>query len=110
MSKSNQPLTEAEKKQLIFSLQELEDRGVPVPAHYKDVYRPKQYVWPVDSNGYFISRNGTFFTPYEEQEGFINSNAVLVLFRSGRGGGKTASGAQKALKKIEQLRAEGKWD
>jgi len=95
-------LTPDDKRQLIFILHEMKDRGLDIPEEYKDLFKKKQLHWPVDRNGYFIRRDGHFFVPHEQQKLFIDAPQRFVLFRAGRGSGKTASGAQKALRKIKK--------
>ena len=96
--KSN--LTSEERKKLLYMVQEMQSRGIEVPKESLALLESHDPEWPVDPDGYFIKRDGTQFVPYEEQEKFILSRAVLSQFRSGRGGGKTGAGAQKALRKI----------
>jgi phage terminase large subunit-like protein len=102
MPKAKIRLTIDDKRKLLLALHEMAERGLPLPKEVKAIFKQENKIWPVAPNGYFVRRDGKIFTPYEEQEGFINSRAVLCLFRSGRGGGKTGSGAQKALKKLQK--------
>lgn len=95
-------LTPEEKRRLVFVLQEMMERGIEIPKEYKRLFQKKQINWPVDRSGYFIRRDGKFYVPKGEQEDFINATQRFVLFRSGRGGGKSAAGAQKALRKIQK--------
>jgi phage terminase large subunit-like protein len=84
-------------RELSILLAEAERRGLQLPTIRKRVDFPK------DSNGYYVKQDGTRFgTSNEESIRFIESDAVLSALISGRGGSKSASGAQKALKKIEQ--------
>ena len=78
-------------------LGELKRRGLELPEINRTI------VFPKDSNGYFVKQDGTqFSTANEESVRFIESDSVLSALISGRGGSKTASASQKALKKIEQ--------
>ena len=76
MPKYNQPLSPEEKRTLIFALEEMESRGIPVPKQYGDLFRKKELVWPVDKDGYFISRDGRAYNPTKAQDGFITSKAI----------------------------------
>lgn len=96
MPRYQQEATQEELQELALLLGELRSRGLELP---KDVLS-KKLVWPVDNSGYFTKLDGKFFQPREELENFIKSNARFVALVSGRGGGKTAAGAQKALQKI----------
>lgn len=90
-----------EKKKLIIALHELKSRGLDIPIDIKkSIEKKNNIIWPVDENGYFIRRDGHKFVPYPEQEAFIKSTQRYVLFRGGRGSGKSSAGAQKALRKI----------
>jgi len=57
--------------------------------------------WPTDEEGFFKKSDGTKYVPYDEQRKFVQGTAVFSLFKGGRGSGKSASGAQKSLKKIQ---------
>src|SRR3990167_8590745 len=96
---NTEALTPQEKRELTLLLAEAKNRNLRLPVEKID---RTQVVFPRDENGYFVKNNGKSFTPYEAQELFIHSNARFVLFRGGRGSGKTGSGAQKALDKIAQ--------
>jgi predicted phage terminase large subunit-like protein len=85
------------KKQLLALIAEAQSRGIRLP---KELLSPI-YTFPSDENGYFINSTGRHFNANDNQKAFISSRARFVAFISGRGGGKSASGAQKALKKIE---------
>ena len=87
-----------QKRKLAIIINEMEQRGLQVP----DEYRPKEINWGMDAQGYFIKQNGTLYNPTEEQGGFVKSPARLVGFFGARGSGKSAAGAQKAVKKIQQ--------
>ena len=83
-------------RRLAVLLDEGERRGLPVDASMFN----RDIIFPVDQSGYFVKRDGSLYSPNEKQENFLNSNAVLSAFISGRGGGKSCAGAQKALAKI----------
>lgn len=91
-------ITKDERKQLLALLAEAQSRGLDIPKNLIT----NTYIFPKDENGYFIKQDGSHFNANSNQERFINSTARFVAFVSGRGGGKTSSGAQKALRKIEQ--------
>lgn len=85
------------QERLILLVDEAKRRGIEVPTIRSRVE------FPIDSNGFFTKEDGTRFKlGNEESIRFIRSNAVLSALISGRGGSKTSSGAQKALKKIAQ--------
>ena len=83
-------------------IDEARRRGLDVPT-YKKVIR-----FPVDSNGYFVREDGKQYDPndkegnYRESTRFVESTSVLSALISGRAGGKTAAGSQKALRKVSQ--------
>ena len=89
-------ITPDNNKKLLALLAEAKARGIVLPSDVQlpDVVEDK---WNVDERGYFTARNGKRFNPRPELESFINNTARFSLIRSGRGGGKTTSGAQKAL-------------
>jgi len=58
--------------------------------------------FPVDRNGYFTRRDGRYYNANESQKAFIDSKARFCAFVGSRGSGKTAAGAQKALRKVAQ--------
>lgn len=94
--------TPEDRKRLLALLSEAKVRGIKIP---KDVQLPKlekKNNWNQDENGYFIRRDGRHFRPRDELIEFINCKERFVLLRSGRGGSKTTSGVQKALKKIKE--------
>jgi len=102
MPKAKIRLTVEEKRKLLYALNEIESRGLQLPDSAKELFVKKDLVWPVDANGYFVRKDGHIFNPYDEQRKFIDATQRYTLFRGGRGSGKSGSGAQKALKKIEQ--------
>lgn len=93
--------SEIANKRLLALLAEAKARGIPIPKNvdYKGVHASAE--WNTDENGYFISRKGKRFVPRPELEEFIKSTSRYILLRSGRGGGKSTSGVQKALLKIK---------
>ena len=96
------PLSDEKKKLLIFALEEAKSRGLELPKETAGAFKKKELVWPIDPNGYFVKKDGTLYNANDAQAGFINSDARFSLLYSGRGGGKSAAGSQKALRKIEQ--------
>lgn len=99
---TQKPLTYEEKQLLIFTLDEMKARGIKVSKEVLDALKAREANWPVDRNGYFVKRDGTQYKPTEQQAAFVHSTARYSAFFTGRGGGKSASGAQKALHKIMQ--------
>lgn len=91
-------LTNEELVELNRLLEEAKARGIPIPTEKAE----KRVEWNLGSNGYFAREDGRLYTPTPTQESFINDDARYVCFASGRGGGKTAASAQKALRKIMQ--------
>jgi len=91
-------ITPDEKERLKFLMAELAARGIKIPSSQL----PKFQKWPTDDNGFCMKNDGTFFRPGEAQLNFVNSRARFVALISGRGGGKTCAGSQKALQKIMQ--------
>lgn len=95
-------ISDEDARRLKILLSELDARG-----KIDDVRRIRQklttkQVFHTDSNGYFPRRDGKLFTPIAQQAEFIESNAFFSLLYSSRGGGKSAAGAQKALRKISK--------
>lgn len=96
-------LDEVGQKELLLLLQEARNRGMKLKEKTVDkapTFKHKA-VWPVAENGYFIRDDGHLYIPTLEHERFIASNARFILFRGGRGSGKSAAGAQKAMLKIK---------
>lgn len=94
-------LTPEEQKRLRLLLAEANTRNIRVPV---EAVRKDLAIFPKDENGYFIKEDGTNYRATKSHASFINSNARFVLFFGSRGAGKSAAGAQKAIRKI----AEGK--
>ena len=96
MPKYTGDLKTDEKERLYLLLEEMKSRGLSVPeTAYRTILK-----WPVDKNGYFSKLDGKFYDPNQNHIDFLKSNARFVALVSGRGGGKTAVGSQKALEKI----------
>ena len=96
MPKYTGDLKTEEKERLYLLLDEMKSRGLSVPeTAYKTILK-----WPIDRNGYFSKLDGKFYDPNQNHIDFLKSNARFVALVSGRGGGKTAVGSQKALEKI----------
>lgn len=89
-------------KRLLVLLAEAKARGIPIPKDVEYMGIQQNNEWNTDENGYFISRTGRHFNPREELVDFITSRARYILLRSGRGGGKSTAGIQKALLKMKQ--------
>lgn len=95
--KPNLSLTDKEKERLSLLLGEAESRGINVA---KGINVVTSYKWPIDSRGYFTKLDGSQYIPTEDQDKFIDSTARFSAFFGSRGSGKSAGGAQKALRKI----------
>ena len=95
-------ISSEEKKKLLLIITEMKSRGIPIPDDLEIPEGQSQTSWNLDTHGYFVREDGWTFHPREELENFIKSPARFILLQSGRGGGKTASGVQKALLKIKQ--------
>ena len=92
-------LTTEEKQQLAVLVNEMKQRGIPIPEDYVNLTRKR---FPTDSNGYFVKSDGKQYNATETHEQFINSTARFIGLFSGRGAGKSGAGSQKALRKIQQ--------
>src|SRR5512139_4338282 len=94
----------SQKEKLATLLAEMDARGLILPDEVKqELSLTKKIVqWPVNEAGCFTSRDGRSFIRNEHQAPFIFSDSRFAALISGRGGGKTASGAQKALRKIKE--------
>jgi phage terminase large subunit-like protein len=98
-----QPLRIEEQQKLVSLLSELKSRGLEMPEDYKNLLSPeikKDVKWRLGGNGYFLKTDGKQYVPTEQQKAFISSEARFVLLRSGRGGGKSAAGSQKAMFRV----------
>ena len=91
-----QNLPPQEAKRLQTLTDELDRRGIKVSA---EIQRTK-ILWPVDSRGFLPKRDGSLYDPSENQESFVRSDAYFSAFIGSRGSGKSAGGAQKAIRKI----------
>lgn len=97
------PLTREERKELEAIIFEMRSRGIEPSVELQALLTPEKQTsknFRLASNGYFIRTDGRLYNPNPNQEAFIKSNARFVLFRAGRGGGKSAAGSQKAMFKI----------
>ena len=92
------------REKLRLVLAEIQARGLAIPDEFRDeLIGVKTAVnFPINKWGCFINREGKPFIPNEKQQPFIFSEARFSALISGRGGGKSASGAQKAIRKISQ--------
>lgn len=106
MTLNQKTITTDEKKRLVAILAEMKARGLQLPQGVEIPRTKEDPGWNTDENGYFKRQKdegkGLLFKPRPELEAFIKSQARFELLRSGRGGGKTVAGAQKALLKIKQ--------
>lgn len=87
-------------KQLYILLGEARRRGIDVSNIIRERTKKEELKWPLDDEGYFPPNEGRPYRPNENQKRFLLSKARFCALISGRGGGKTATGAQKALFKI----------
>lgn len=97
---NNKRLTSEERKTLLFVMMEMRARGVPVPEDFELPQSRIDLTWGLGKNGYFVKNDGYIFNPRDELVSFIEDDARFSILKSGRGGGKSTSGAQKALFKI----------
>ena len=89
-----------DKRKLVLLLQEMKSRGLSIPNNIRLPQTKITNDWGLDDNGWFVSKDKKHFISRPVLEDFINCTARFILLKSGRGGGKTTSAAQKALKKI----------
>jgi predicted phage terminase large subunit-like protein len=96
-------LSEEEMKFLPALLAEAESRGLMdgIRASIAKTRNKKTRPFPRDEKGYFYKFDGKQFKPNEAQAGFLSSEAYFLGLIGGRGGGKSSSGSQKVLQKIE---------
>jgi predicted phage terminase large subunit-like protein len=87
-------LTKEQELQILID--EMERRGKDAALELER----RKIAWPIGSNGYFYKRDGKSYNPSENQGGFVHSNAYFSAYIGPRGSGKSAGGAQKALRKI----------
>jgi len=95
-------LSEVQRKRLAGVISEIRARNLPIPP---DLRLDAPMNWPLDENGFLIKNNGTKYQISDDQVEvgkFVTSKARFAALISGRGGGKSAAGAQKALKKIRE--------
>jgi len=93
-------LSKKEKQQLKAYLAEMRSRGLEIPEEIKQKIRKTEVAWPVSKEGYLIKNTGLLYNASEAQASFIANKSRFSLFVGGRGSGKSAAGAQKALHKI----------
>lgn len=95
-------LSPEEKKKLVFLLAEMKSRSIPIPENLEIPASRIDRTWGLGENGYFVKTDNSLFNPREVLEAFIKDESRFILLKSGRGGGKSASGAQKAMFKVKQ--------
>ena len=96
-------LTEQEKQYLVALLSEIKNRGLENKLQSLKLTETRQKRnFHVDENGYFVRRDGRKYNPSEEHRKVLQSNSRYIIARGSRGSGKSALGAQKALKKLSQ--------
>ena len=89
-------LSPEEEKRLRALQGELERRGIRV----EDRIGRTKILWPIDSRGYLTKFDGSAYEPSDNQGAFVNSTAYFSAFIGSRGSGKSAAGAQKAIRKV----------
>ncbi len=92
--------TSEQKRKILAILAEMKARGIPIPPGLEIPKTNTEARWQTNYRGYFPRMDGRVYTPTPEQEAFILDTSRFSLFRGSRGSGKTAAGAQKALRKI----------
>lgn len=93
-------LSTEDRRKALMILAEMKSRGLSIPAGLDLPDGKTTYSWNLDENGYFIKVDGKRFKPRQVLIDFINDKSRFILLKSGRGGGKSTSGAQKALMKV----------
>lgn len=94
-------LTQQEKELLLYALTQAKSRGMSVDTN---VLKSKRGEWILDDRGFFVKNDGKFYNPTSAGAlEFLNDTETrfLAMF-GGRGSGKTTTGAQKAIKKIQK--------
>jgi len=89
-------LSPEEEKYLAALAGELESRGIRI----EDRIGRTKILWPIDSRGYLTKFDGSAYEPSINQENFVQSEAYFTAFIGSRGSGKSAAGAQKAIRKL----------
>jgi phage terminase large subunit-like protein len=98
---AKRPLSKEEQQELDALLLEIQSRGLQEPTSVNPE-AIKDREWRLGGNGYFLRNDGKQYIPTEQQELFIKSTARFVLYRGGRGAGKTAAGGQKSMFKVKE--------
>lgn len=95
---------ERKRQKLKLLIAEYRSRGKELPDEIKSILRgEKQEIqWKTNEFGWFYKADGTSYVPNDKVKPFLESTAYYVALSSGRGGGKTCAGIQKALKKIKE--------
>lgn len=91
----------ARRQKLAALVAEMQSRGLEVPPELMEGTKHR-LTWPISDSGFFKRLSGQEYTPNASQSGFVLSDAVFSAFIGGRGSGKSAAGAQKALLKIRE--------
>jgi len=87
---------------LIAEIQSRPDIEIPEDLQRYILGIKEKVAWPVDENGYVIKADGTRFNANEKQDHFAKSTARFCAMFAARGAGKSATGAQKANRKLAQ--------
>lgn len=93
-------LSEDGKRRALLIMAEMRARGLPIPQGLMVPSLVGDSSWNLDENGYFTKTNGKHFNPRQVLVDFITDTSKFILLKSGRGGGKSTAGAQKALLKV----------
>lgn len=86
-------------------LAEMMARGLEVPPEYLEQLKGFNFKqpFPKDENGFYLRRDGSHFRVNNpNQMNFIQDKSRFAAYIAGRGSGKSSSGSQKAIAKIEQ--------
>lgn len=93
------------KHQLKAVLAEMLARGIDIPPELAEQIKGLNFrqPFPKDVNGFYYKRDGSMFKVNNpNQLEFIHDDSRFSAYIAGRGSGKSSSGAQKAIAKIEQ--------
>lgn len=103
-----QPITprnrDAKRNKLKIIIAEMRARGMEIPPDMLEEIRGLNFKieFPKDENGFYLKRDGTLFkTSNPNALAFINDHSRFAAYIAGRGSGKSSSGAQKAVRRIE---------
>lgn len=104
MSLSQPRTLKRRKEKLKILLATMKARGIEIPDSVLDQASGLGLItpFPKDSHGFYVKRDGSQFKVNNpNQIDFIRDLSRFAAYIAGRGSGKSSSGAQKALAKIE---------